>query len=53
MITIALCAILCGICTVYLIAPISRTRPKLTYSLMVLIPLVALGLYLLLGAPVY
>jgi hypothetical protein len=51
MITIALCAILCGFCTVFLVMPGAQTHKRWTPALMGLIPLVSLILYLLLGSP--
>lgn len=51
MITIAICALLCGFCTVFLVMPGAKTHKRWTLALMALIPLVTLVLYLLLGSP--
>lgn len=51
MISIALCAILCAVASIALIAPIAHKHQRLSYALMMAIPCVALGLYMLLGAP--
>lgn len=53
MITITLCALLCAAATLYLIAPLVKTRPRMAYTLMVLFPLLSLALYLLIGSPLY
>ena len=50
-VVIILCAVLCAAATLTLIAPVARTRPRLCYALMVIIPCASLGLYLFLGAP--
>lgn len=52
MIAISLAALLCGFCTVYLILPIAQNK-RWVYALMLGVPVFSLGLYLLLGAPVF
>lgn len=51
MITITLCAILCAVASIALIAPIAHSHKRLGYALMMVIPCAALGLYMLFGAP--
>lgn len=41
-----ICAILGGLSSIWLIMPITKTKPKLCYLLMLLVPLVSLSLFL-------
>ncbi len=51
MTTIVIAAILCAICTLYLIIPIAAKNRYSAHGLMVALPLLSLSLYLLLGSP--
>ncbi len=51
MITIVVAAIICAVCTIYLIIPIAQNHRHITHALMVALPVISLCLYMLLGIP--